>query len=291
MYKKPNDKIISIITVLGIAIVILSVAGLYYKDDAKLSTTDGETTIETTPTDKEATQETNKVENETVASAKINNSEILDDKTYMVQSVIDGDTIKIIYNGAVTSVRLIGVNTPETVDPRSTVECFGIEASNYLKQKIGGKNIRIAADTTQTDRDKYNRLLRYIYLDGEDIGQSIIYNGYGYEYTYNIPYAHQNTYKSAQSDAEKQNRGLWAPGVCKESSATKNSSNTTTIDQTPQEQTNCNIKGNISWGGEKIYHVPGQQYYESTKIDTAYGEKWFCTEEEAQSAGWRRSKR
>ena len=53
----------------------------------------------------------------------------------------------------------------------------------------------------------------------------------------------------------------------------------------------CRIKGNISWSGERIYHVPGGQYYKRTRIDPSEGERWFCTEEEAQSAGWRRSMR
>lgn len=55
--------------------------------------------------------------------------------------------------------------------------------------------------------------------------------------------------------------------------------------------TNCKIKGNISYTtGEKIYHIPGQRFYDITKIDTAKGERWFCTEAEAIKAGWRQSK-
>ena len=53
--------------------------------------------------------------------------------------------------------------------------------------------------------------------------------------------------------------------------------------------TNCDIKGNISFDGEKIYHLPGQEYYDDTNIDPAYGELWFCTEEEARANGWRKA--
>lgn len=54
----------------------------------------------------------------------------------------------------------------------------------------------------------------------------------------------------------------------------------------------CNIKGNVSIGsGERIYHVPGQEYYADTVIDSRYGERWFCSEAEARSAGWRRAGR
>lgn len=135
-------------------------------------------------------------------------------KLYDVVSVVDGDTIKIVYQGALTSVRLIGVNTPETVDPRKNVECFGVEASNYLKNLLSGKKITIESDSTQSDRDKYGRLLRYVYLDNVDVNQKIISDGYGYEYTYNIPYNKQEAYKNAQKDAESNERGLWAPSAC-----------------------------------------------------------------------------
>ncbi|MBR2600749.1 thermonuclease family protein [Candidatus Saccharibacteria bacterium] len=207
-------------------------------------------------------------------------SSITPELLYEVKSVIDGDTIKIDYEGKETSVRLIGVNTPETVDPRKTVECFGQEASQYLKNLLEGKKVKIEADYSQTDRDKYDRLLRYIYLDGEDVGYMVINNGYGYEYTYNYPYIKQSEYKQAQEEAEKNSRGLWAEGVCVEE--TKEEMETTTD--------YCVIKGNINNKGEKIYHMPGQQYYNQTQIDTSQGERWFCSEAEAQAAGWRKSK-
>lgn len=52
----------------------------------------------------------------------------------------------------------------------------------------------------------------------------------------------------------------------------------------------CNIKGNVSTQGERIYHVPGQKYYNDTRISASHGERWFCSEEEARAAGWRKSK-
>lgn len=57
-----------------------------------------------------------------------------------------------------------------------------------------------------------------------------------------------------------------------------------------QENRACNIKGNVSTQGERIYHVPGQKYYNDTRISPSHGERWFCSEEEARAAGWRRSK-
>lgn len=58
----------------------------------------------------------------------------------------------------------------------------------------------------------------------------------------------------------------------------------------PVSAQECNIKGNVSTQGERIYHVPGQKYYDDTRISASHGERWFCSEDEARAAGWRRSK-
>lgn len=213
---------------------------------------------------------------------------------YEVLSVVDGDTIKVMYEGKETSVRFIGVNTPETVDPRKPVECFGREASDHLKNLLSGKKVKLQRDDTQTDRDKYGRILRYVYLDDQDVNLAIISNGYGYEYTYNgaFPYTKQAAYKQAQKDAETNKRGLWADSACA-GQVTKPATPAAPVTpavSAPQAAGNCEIKGNISARGEKIYHLPGQKYYNATRISEGKGERWFCSEAEAQAAGWRRSK-
>ena len=144
----------------------------------------------------------------------IRNDDQSNTKLYKVTYVIDGDTIKIDYYGVETSVRLIGVNTPETVDPRKTVECFGVEASNYLKALLNGQYVKIERDYTQSDRDIYDRLLRYVYLNDEDVGYKIISGGYGYEYTYYVPHRKAVLYKTAEKEAASSNRGLWSPSAC-----------------------------------------------------------------------------
>lgn len=256
------------------------------------------------PTDKNsAAQTSNTTSSSTSPSSSINadNSipEVSSDQptleSFQVTRVVDGDTIKINYYGQETSVRLIGINTPETVDPRKNVECFGKEASNFLTNKLTGKTIQLEVDPSQTDRDKYNRLLRYVYLDNEDIGLTIIQKGYGYEYTYNIPYAKQSEYKAAEKQAESTGQGLWATNACATSSTSTNQQSTTPqaapqSQSTSKDSSTCSIKGNINNSGEHIYHLPGQKYYNSTKIDTSKGERWFCTEQEAINAGWRKSK-
>lgn len=132
-----------------------------------------------------------------------------------VIKVIDGDTIEVHLNNKIEKVRLLGLNTPESVDPRKKLECFGIEASEKLNEILYGKIVRLEADSNYQDRDKFGRLLRYVFVDGENINQRIIAEGYGFEYTYNrIPYKYQKEFKVSQMDAEIKNIGLWDEKNC-----------------------------------------------------------------------------
>jgi micrococcal nuclease len=134
---------------------------------------------------------------------------------YSVDRVVDGDTLVVKdFKGVSYKVRMIGVNTPETVDPRKKVECFGKEASAFSKKMLSDKNVILEQDDSQSDKDKYGRLLRYVYLDGVLVNKMIIENGFGYEYTYNTPYKFQKEFKDAQKRAEINKVGLWADGVC-----------------------------------------------------------------------------
>lgn len=84
---------------------------------------------------------------------------------YKVSQVVDGNTIKVDLNGTIETIRLIGINTPETVDPRKPVECFGKEASDKAKALLSNTNVSLEADPTQGERDKYGRLLRYVFME------------------------------------------------------------------------------------------------------------------------------
>ena len=86
--------------------------------------------------------------------------------TYQVKNVVDGDTIEITRYGKSEKVRLIGVDTPETLDPRKTVQCFGKEASDFSKSSLSQKVVRLEFDPNVGERDKYNRLLAYVWVDG-----------------------------------------------------------------------------------------------------------------------------
>lgn len=135
--------------------------------------------------------------------------------TYAVVKIIDDDTLDLNINGKVERIRLIGMNTPETVDPRKPVECFGKEASNRAKELLIGKSVKIESDPAEDTRDKYDRLLLYIFLsDGTNFAKKMIMEGYAYEYTYDVKYKYQAEFKQAQKYAEDNKLGLWAPGVC-----------------------------------------------------------------------------
>jgi len=134
---------------------------------------------------------------------------------YSVVKVVDGDTLSVSINGKTETIRLIGINTPETVDPRKPVECFGKEASNKAKELLSGKRVRLETDSTQGDRDKYGRLLRYVWLEYDIFfNKQMISDGYAYEYTYSKPYKYQSEFKQAEAEAKQAKRGLWADGAC-----------------------------------------------------------------------------
>jgi micrococcal nuclease len=158
---------------------------------------------------------------EAEATSTLSEPEIKDEEPkneyYSVVKVVDGDTIDVDINGQTERIRFIGLNTPETVDPRKPVECFGQEASKKMSEMLAGQAVRLEVDSTQGNRDKYNRLLRYIYLkDGTDIVLKMIKEGYGYEYAYELPYQNQKQYDEAEIYARENEQGLWAPGVCVE---------------------------------------------------------------------------
>jgi len=133
----------------------------------------------------------------------------------LVTKVVDGDTIEVMINGKNEKLRLLGVDTPETVDPRKSVECFGKESSNKANEVLLNKKVKLVSDETQGDKDKYGRLLRYVYReDGVFYNKWIIENGYAHEYTYNKPYKFQTEFKQAEKTARENQLGLWSPEIC-----------------------------------------------------------------------------
>ena len=132
-----------------------------------------------------------------------------------VASVVDGDTIKVLIGGKEEVVRLIGIDAPETSDPRKQVQCFGKEATDKAKEMLNGKTVVLESDSTQENKDKYGRLLRYVFADGINFNKLMVGEGYAHEYIYqNNPYKYMEEFKIAEKQAKEGKKGLWGDGVC-----------------------------------------------------------------------------
>lgn len=193
-----------------------------------------------------------------------------------VAGVIDGDTIDVTINGERVRIRVIGIDTPEIN------ECGYQPAASAMQSLVQSQEVRLEADATQADADVHGRLLRHVFtMDGKNVAEEIIRQGLGVEYTYDLPYRYVDAFVAAQEAARSAGLGLWGT-MCEPTPAP-----VPLVETEPEE---CLIKGNINGEGEKIYHMPNQRYYEKTKISEGKGERWFCTPEEAEEAGWRRAK-
>lgn len=132
-----------------------------------------------------------------------------------VLKVVDGDTVDVQLGGEEVRLRLIGLDTPESVDPRKPVECYAVEASNKAKELLGGQTVYLEPDPSQSERDRYGRLLRFIWLgDGTLYNLEMIAQGYAFEYTYDNKYKYQAAFKRVQEQARDGSVGLWSPTTC-----------------------------------------------------------------------------
>jgi micrococcal nuclease len=146
-------------------------------------------------------------------------------ETGEVTRVIDGDTIEVRVTGRVDGpgvgearigssypVRLIGIDTPESVKPNSPVECFGRESSAAAKALLEGSSVKLVKDVEETDR--YDRLLRYVYLGHELANARLVINGYAAAFTYPPNVRHADLFVELQRQAREAKRGLWAADTC-----------------------------------------------------------------------------
>jgi micrococcal nuclease len=142
-----------------------------------------------------------------------------------VTRVIDGDTIEVRLTARVDgpgagdariggsySVRLIGIDTPESVKPNSPVECFGRESSAAAKALLEGSSVKLVKDVEETDR--YDRLLRYVYVGDELANARLVINGYAAAYTYPPNVRHADLFVQLERGARESGRGLWSPETC-----------------------------------------------------------------------------
>lgn len=203
-------------------------------------------------------------------------------KSATVIRVVDGDTVVVNVDGNEFKIRMIGVDTPETVHPSKPVEYYSKEASDFTKsQLVEGSQIYLEKDVSDVDR--YGRLLRYVWLELpsdldnpsiEDMNtlmfnSILVSNGYAQLSTFPPDVKYQEHFSALEKDARDQKTGLWG----KEGYSDSN-------DSTPGR-----IKGNKN---SKIYHMPDGEYYDSVSDKNAI---YFESEEDAISQGYRKSKK
>ncbi len=135
-----------------------------------------------------------------------------------VDRVVDGDTLHVLLDGQDVTVRMIGIDTPETVKPDSPVECFGPEASDFAKQALTGRTVALELDDSQGSTDRYGRTLAYVWIE-EDDGSRVLFNlaavagGYAEERQYGSePFAWAAEFRAAEDQARSAGAGLW--GAC-----------------------------------------------------------------------------
>jgi micrococcal nuclease len=162
--------------------------------------------------DSTQTSSTPESTNQSTEVLGVNNST----ESVQVVSVTDGDTIKVKIDDLVETVRIVNMNTPETVDPRKPVECMGIQASEKMSEFVLNKNVILQEDATQQSKDRYGRLLRFVFLeDGTDVGLQMIKLGFARSDPYgSTPHEYLEAYEAAQQTAEQEELGLWNSKNC-----------------------------------------------------------------------------
>lgn len=129
---------------------------------------------------------------------------------HVVERVVDGDTIRISCDGTSTRVRLVGINAPESVKEDAPVECGGPEASKYLHSILDGREVFLATDPAQGVRDKYDRILAYVWTaEAALANQSILEQGHAEATGYGKPFAYSVDFTAAADQAKDSKAGRW----------------------------------------------------------------------------------
>lgn len=142
-----------------------------------------------------------------------------------VVRVVDGDTVEVVVVGSTDGpgagrtrpggtyrVRLLGIDTPESVRPDFPVECFGREASAATSALLSDRAVRLVKDVEDTDG--YGRLLRYVYVGDEMANARLVVNGYAAAFTYPPNVRHADLFVRLQAEARDGSRGLWSDARC-----------------------------------------------------------------------------
>ncbi|GKU80845.1 thermonuclease family protein [Niallia sp. NCCP-28] len=201
-----------------------------------------------------------------------------------LEKAIDGDTISVRYKGNKESVRFLLIDTPETAHPRLGAQPYGKEAKEFTKQIVeNADTLELEFDIGQ-NRDKYGRLLAYVYADGEMVQKQLLQKGLArVAYIYDPNTRYVDVFTTIQKKAQKLGVGIWSVENYVQEDGFHKEIITDEISKENMSK-ECLIKGNIT-ADDKIYHTPDSPWYKQTKA-----EKMFCTEKEAKAAGFRAPK-
>jgi endonuclease YncB( thermonuclease family) len=213
--------------------------------------------------------------------------------------IVDGDTVEI----AQTKIRLSGIDAPETdqvcLDAKGKKWACGIAARDELIQHSNGQHW----ECTTTGTDQYGRFLANCFIEGEDVGAWMVRSGWALSF---VRYSH--AYGADEVAAREAHAGLWSGAFIAPWDWRHRNKSTVilgaasvpvnaqaillgAISASEAPSPECVIKGNMNRKGERIYHLPGQLNYAQINMTKGLGERWFCTETEADAAGWRKAVR
>ena len=232
-----------------------------------------------------------------VTAALIMTSPALAAEITGIPRIVDGDTIWI---GQV-KIRLSGLDAPETdqicLDAKGEKWACGVSARDDLIRHSNGQ----AWECTTTGIDQKDRLLANCFIDGEDVSKWIVRSGWALSY---VRYSH--AYDADEIVARENRTGLWsgsfiapwdwrhrnkATMILGAASVPVNAQTIlfSAVSASEAPSPECVIKGNVNGKGERIYHQPGQLNYSKINMHKGLGARWFCTEPEAEAAGWRKA--
>lgn len=191
--------------------------------------------------------------------------------TLKIVKVIDGDTVKL-EDG--TDIRYIGLDSPELGKGETPSECFAQEAKEINQNLVLGKRVRIETDVNEMDL--FGRILAYVYLQPEGekeifINEYLLREGIAKFHLDTVNQRYIKTLVSTAELAHEQKKGLWS--FC-----------------APNPEVGCQVKGNYDKRGHRFYHLPSFRHYPQVKVNLENGDQWFCTEEEAKTAGFTRAR-
>jgi endonuclease YncB( thermonuclease family) len=191
-----------------------------------------------------------------------------------IERVADGDTVTLATGQTRYRIRLHEIDAPEHDQPWSR------QSRQALSSKVTGKYVRVEVETV----DDYGRTVGRIWLGDRDINREMVHEGHAWVYR---KYLKDQSLLADEGAAQEASRGLWSladpvpPWQWRQAARAAADALREGGDQ------HCEIKGNINRRGDRIYHQPGDRHYRETRIDTSRGERWFCSPEAAEQAGWR----